>query len=302
MRFREHKIRKTNAISRQHQAYQEIIEGMKRELAAHRPEAFAEVPERLMADLPRIEGLYVLDGSGVMLTDNLFRECRPARTTPLFREAQKGDNLSQKEYFYLVMFTGLQRYVTDSYISWATGNLTRTISSAFRSRTGEGYVLCIDVREDGPGNQDGCEEEAEQMKHLFAYGTLMCGEIMEEVAGVLPPHGPAILSGYSRWAVQGESYPAVVPDVAGRVEGVVYQNVPDRAWERLDRFEGEMYVRQAVQIELNDGRTLPAETYVARPAFRARLDRREWRYSDFLDHGKAGFQSRYQGYRALASD
>jgi len=153
--FRERRIHDINVISRQHRTYQWVIEGMKRKLASHRPEEFSEVLERLLKNLTLIEAVYVLDGRGVMVTDTLFRERRPARENPLFREARRGDNLSLKDYFYLVMFTGLQRYVTDSYISWATGNLTKTISSAFRGPAGEGYVLCIDVREDDPSAQEG---------------------------------------------------------------------------------------------------------------------------------------------------
>jgi len=144
-----------NVISRQHRTYQWVIEGMKRKLASHRPEEFSEVLERLLKNLTLIEAVYVLDGRGVMVTDTLFRDRRPAPENPLFREARRDDNLSLKDYFYLVMFTGLQRYVTDRYISWATGNLTRTISSAFRGPAGEGYVLCIDVREDDPSDQEG---------------------------------------------------------------------------------------------------------------------------------------------------
>lgn len=140
------------------------------------------------------------------------------------------------------------------------------------------------------------------MKHLFAYGTLMCGEIMEEVAGVRLCHGPAILQGYSRWSVRGESYPALVPDGGGRVEGLVYLNVPEEAWEHLDRFEGEMYIRQGVEIALPGEKALPAETYVARPEWRERLDPRAWDFRAFLDHGKADFQRNYQGYRVLASE
>lgn len=158
--FRERKIRKINRISRRYQTYHGIIEALKGELSAHRPEAFARVLQRLMGDLPLIEAVYVLDGKGVMLTDTLFRERRPVPGNPLFREARQGDNLSLKEYFYLVMFTGLQRYLTDSYISWATGNLTRTLSSSFKDPAGDGYVLCIDLRVDGEADEDGRGEEA----------------------------------------------------------------------------------------------------------------------------------------------
>jgi len=137
------------------------------------------------------------------------------------------------------------------------------------------------------------------MENLFAYGTLMCDDIMEEVSGCRLSCAPGTVRGYSRRSVRGEYYPALVRDEKCCVEGVVYRNVPSAAWDRLDRFEGEMYVRQPVQIEMTDGANLPALTYVVRPEFLDRLDESEWNVADFLRNGKERFQREYRGYRHL---
>jgi gamma-glutamylcyclotransferase (GGCT)/AIG2-like uncharacterized protein YtfP len=138
-----------------------------------------------------------------------------------------------------------------------------------------------------------------ETENLFAYGTLMCEDIMGEVSGCRLAYVPGTLRGYSRRSVRGEHYPALVPHEEGRVEGLVYRNVPDSAWERLDRFEGEMYARQLVQIELNDGATLPAATDVVQPEFLANLDQSDWDLADFLRNGKASFQRHFKGYQSL---
>jgi len=137
------------------------------------------------------------------------------------------------------------------------------------------------------------------MDHLFAYGTLLCDDILCDVAGCRLSPVPGTLRGYGRRAVRGEPYPALVPDPEGRVAGVVYRHVPDAAWRRLDRFEGEMYVRHVVEIDLDDGVTLPAQTYVVRLECLHRLDPSDWDFAAFLRHDKERFQSGYQGYRAL---
>lgn len=137
------------------------------------------------------------------------------------------------------------------------------------------------------------------MDHLFAYGTLMCEDIMEEVSGCRLSHEPGTLKGYSRRAVRGECYPAVMADEKARVGGILYRDVPDAAWERLDRFEGEMYARRPVQIESNDGALLLAATYVVRSEFLDHLEEHEWDFADFLRNGKALFQRHYRGYRSL---
>ena len=41
----------------------------------------------------------------------------------------------------------LQKYTTDPYVSLASGNLCRTISTCFRDAANNSlYVLCVDVR------------------------------------------------------------------------------------------------------------------------------------------------------------
>lgn len=137
------------------------------------------------------------------------------------------------------------------------------------------------------------------MEHLFAYGSLMCDDIMLEVSGYNTSPVQGILKGYCRRTVNGEHYPAIVPDEKSSVPGVVYLNVPESAWERLDRFEGDMYARERVQIDVHQGETLYAATYVLKSKFKERLGQAPWSFEDFLRHGKAHFQRHYQGYHAI---
>jgi gamma-glutamylcyclotransferase (GGCT)/AIG2-like uncharacterized protein YtfP len=137
------------------------------------------------------------------------------------------------------------------------------------------------------------------MKHLFAYGTLMCEEIMGEVSGCRLSSATGLLKGYRRLRVKDEPYPAIVPDADSRIHGTLYRNVPAPAWERLDKFEGGMYARRQVQIVLGDGTSCAADVYVAKPEFLDRLEASEWDYAEFLRSGKARFQKDYKGYRSL---
>ncbi len=141
-----------------------------------------------------------------------------------------------------------------------------------------------------------------QMRNLFAYGTLMCDEIMREVSGYSLSHWQGTLKGYRRRSIRGEHYPAILPDAEGRVDGLVYRNVPDPAWDLLDRFEGEMYVRRLVHVELAGGETVAASAYVIREEFADRLARSDWDFSIFLRNGKEHFQNHYRGYHSLSSN
>jgi len=127
----------------------------------------------------------------------------------------------------------------------------------------------------------------------------MCEDIMVEVSGCHLSHVPGILKGYSRRSVRGEHYPAIVPDNESIVEGVVYRNVPNSVWDRLDRFEGKMYERHHVVVELKNRKTLAAETYVIHPAHLNLLDQSDGDFDDFIRNGKASFQRHYKGYHPL---
>lgn len=128
------------------------------------------------------------------------------------------------------------------------------------------------------------------MEHFFAYGTLMCADLMQQVTGRHWDGAPALLKGYYRRAVTGEKYPALMPGKDGLVKGIVYRDVPDAIWERLDRFEGKMYTRHPVLVTQRDGTELAAVVYVIRPEFLDCLAAHDWDYAGFLRDDKAGIQ------------
>jgi len=135
--------------------------------------------------------------------------------------------------------------------------------------------------------------------HCFAYGTLMCEDIMEEVTGCRHAAEPGVLKGFWRCTVKGEHYPGIIPREEREVPGIVYRDVSQKAWRRLDEFEGDLYERRKVQIMLPDGENLWAETYVIRPEFASRLEPVDWDFERFLKNGKSQFRRFYRGYGAI---
>lgn len=139
-----------------------------------------------------------------------------------------------------------------------------------------------------------------EMPDLFAYGTLMCADIMRAVSGCPELAGTAgLLREHRRLCVRGEHYPGLVLQPGASVEGIVYHAVPAAAWARLDRFEGSLYVREAVEVELADATIRRVHTYLVRPGLTGLLEDRVWRLEDFLRHGKADFENAYAGYAAI---
>ncbi|TCJ13842.1 gamma-glutamylcyclotransferase [Parasulfuritortus cantonensis] len=133
----------------------------------------------------------------------------------------------------------------------------------------------------------------------FTYGSLMCTDIMAHVAGAALTGEAASLAGYSRHPVAEEDYPGIVADPGGCVEGVLYRGVDAAGLVRLDAFEGEMYERRQVRIELASGTTVTAWCYVFGEPYRHLLQPGEWSFETFLAAGKSRFQARYMGFAAL---
>jgi len=132
--------------------------------------------------------------------------------------------------------------------------------------------------------------------NLFAYGTLLCADILHKVTGCRPAHAPAALRGYRRHALTDEVYPAIVAHEGAAVAGVIYFDVPAGAWSCLDRFEGEMYARRIVRVLCEDGTSVDAATYVIKPEFAYRLAPSEWSVEEFLASGRKKFEAEYSGF------
>lgn len=135
--------------------------------------------------------------------------------------------------------------------------------------------------------------------HLFAYGTLMVQQIMQEVSGIDLAGVPCLLQGYQRRLLRGEVYPGIRPQPQASVEGVLYSGLSPQAWQRLDRFEGDMYHRETVVVELPDRRRNQAQTYVLKPQYHTLMSQHPWTLEAFLHRGMPSFVAEYRGFGQL---
>lgn len=96
---------------------------------------------------PQIECLYLLDQDGIQVSETVFNTRKVSdRKKYLFQPAPKMTDHSLKEYYYSLVYNGLERYVTEPYISLASGNLCVTISGTFKDGGNQKtHVLCMDI-------------------------------------------------------------------------------------------------------------------------------------------------------------
>ncbi len=84
---------------------------------------------------------------------------------------------------------------------------------------------------------------------LFVYGTLADPAVCAGLLGRVPAPAPAELRGYTRHAVRGEAYPAIVAKPNGLVKGIVYEDISQAELDALDAYEGDEYGRIRVCVE-----------------------------------------------------
>ncbi len=143
-RFGRHIIDKIGAKKDLHDRYGAVVSQIAEVLAGAQPEDFDLALPRLLELHRAIECVYVLDRQGRQVS---LTVCDLARLRPqgahVYRPAPKGADQSLKDY-YLLLAAGLPRYVSEPYISRASGNLCLTISTWFRARQGGRYIVCVD--------------------------------------------------------------------------------------------------------------------------------------------------------------
>lgn len=136
------------------------------------------------------------------------------------------------------------------------------------------------------------------MSNIFTYGSLMFPEVWERVVGSNYHCSSARLDGYLRRQLRDEIYPVIVQHgPASHVDGRLYIGVSTEDLARLDRFEGEYYVRRSVEVITGrEGTSCEAFAYVLSEHYRHLLSDREWDPGFFREHGLRLFLDHYAGF------
>lgn len=146
-RYRRHKVKEIKALRGRYHLYEELIRHLLERIEDREPDHYNTVLEEMIDCTHYFEALYILDYQGIQLTETVLSKNTKVKPNRIFRCARKGDDLSLKKYFYLLVDVELDKYITESYISLATGNLCRTITTLFKGKDNKTYVLCMDISE-----------------------------------------------------------------------------------------------------------------------------------------------------------
>jgi EAL domain-containing protein (putative c-di-GMP-specific phosphodiesterase class I) len=146
-RYRRHKVKEIKALRGRYHLYEELIRHFLERVSVEEPHRFDALLKEMIDCTHYLEALYILDHQGIQFTETVLSKNTQVKPNRIFQCARKGDDLSLKKYFYLLVDIELDKYITESYISLATGNLCRTITTLFKGKDNKIYVLCMDIAE-----------------------------------------------------------------------------------------------------------------------------------------------------------
>jgi gamma-glutamylcyclotransferase (GGCT)/AIG2-like uncharacterized protein YtfP len=134
------------------------------------------------------------------------------------------------------------------------------------------------------------------MKNIFVYGSLMFDDVWGRIVHHRYEKKPALLPGYKRLSVKGESYPGLVKSFNSSVDGEIYFNVTAQDIRRLDKFEGSYYKKIPVTVIAEYGHAHKASTYLFIRHKRRLLSTRSWDPLRFQAKYLSKFITRYNGF------
>lgn len=145
--FRQHMITQINENKVERRKHGILLDTLLCDLAKADCSTFAPILATAIRKHEDIECAYVLDHRGAQVTDTIFNTGEEPPTSLMFRPADKGTDHSLKQYYHQLLDNDSNRYVTDPYVSLASGSLCRTLSASCRDGSNEKlFVLCIDVK------------------------------------------------------------------------------------------------------------------------------------------------------------
>lgn len=134
---------------------------------------------------------------------------------------------------------------------------------------------------------------------VFTYGTLQVDAIWRRVTGQACRVVAGVAHGYRVRRLKDADYPAIVSDDLEDTPGLVYLDVAPDSLVRLDRFEGDQYVRRPLRVQCQDGQVRTCQAYVLAPSKLDLLTSDPWRLDEFINGpGLARFSNRYVGFQS----
>ena len=128
--------------------YELMTQKIQAELSKIPSSGFDEKLLQMAGHSSSVECLYVLDEKGFQVSSTVFANAGiKTKNRLMFRPAEKGSDHAMKDYYYMMMNGGNKgtSFITEPYISLATGNTCLTFSRFFEDSEKHQRILCLDI-------------------------------------------------------------------------------------------------------------------------------------------------------------
>ena len=128
------------------ESYKRIVYDLVNRLACMADgDVYDTVLREYLEDKTEVECAFLIDKKGFQITDTVMSE--GTVISEGYRPAVKGVNHSIKNYFYAIKEQIEDPFISGWYVSNATGNTCKTISSKFYDKNGDMIVVCVDLKQ-----------------------------------------------------------------------------------------------------------------------------------------------------------
>lgn len=128
-------------------AYTQTVNGMIKALAVvDHPDEFDGQLHHCLLQTDAVDCAYVLDEAGIQCSDTIGAKNIGACEKLVFHSAKMGVDHSIKNFYYNLIKRRQDTYISEPYVSMATGSLCITYSRVFRLAAKK-YILCVDFLE-----------------------------------------------------------------------------------------------------------------------------------------------------------
>ncbi len=129
---------------------------------------------------------------------------------------------------------------------------------------------------------------------VFVYGTLLLPVVQRRILGRSLKAGEAVLEGYARGVVRGQTYPSLRAAPGSETAGAVVAGVTAGDLALLDAYEGERYERVAVRVRTVSG-LCPAWVWLLREPWQDLVTADPWDLEEFVREELHGYLESYEG-------
>jgi len=103
---------------------------------------YEEEIKSIIRENDKLEAIYIIDyNTGLQKNDTIIN----IKESTLFNSTKDGHDHSLKEYYFIAKSSSRYDYLSETYVSKASGNMCRTYSSIVQINTLK-YILCLDIK------------------------------------------------------------------------------------------------------------------------------------------------------------